>query len=181
MSDLNLDKNECTASFLASLLGISSARVYQLVQEGVMFRASRGRYKFRESVYGYVKLIKNELNEGSESPLQKQKLELAVDMARANLRAKDRENDRAEKKLTPADGITEQSERLFAAVFQILQQIVPRIKRRDGRIEPWALKIIDEEVRKCQNVAASMQITPEGEYQPELDFGSDDDLDDELA
>lgn len=180
----NPDTDEVDVGMLAEMLEVSKRRVYQLHEEGIVYKSNkkRGRYLLQASVISYIRFIKGEQNQGSENPLQNQKLEATVRIQMATAQAKERENARAEKLLTPAKGIEEKCQVLFGEVYQVLLQIVPRIKRKRSDVPQWVLDVVDGEVYKCQNIAASIRVTPEGEYVPQMSFDDlEDDEDEDLA
>ena len=183
MTDIPDKNNVVSVDTLSEHLDLDVRRVQQLVKEGVCHRngKKRGQYLLKESVIGYVQFLRDDESGAAESPLAKRKVEADVRIKESTARRQERENDRAEGMLTPAVGIEDQSSALFGAVYLILEQIAPRVKRAIPDIPDKAIAIIEKQIVGCQNTAASMQIQADGTYVPEELFAGDDDIDDELA
>ena len=56
----NIDSITVSAAVLGDLLGVSERRVRQRAEEGIMVRASKGRYKLVDSVKNYILTLKLE-------------------------------------------------------------------------------------------------------------------------
>ena len=50
----NISAVTVNATVLSELLGVSDRRVRQLAEEGILIRASKGRYKLAESMKNYI-------------------------------------------------------------------------------------------------------------------------------
>ncbi|MGG1599324.1 hypothetical protein [Paenibacillus naphthalenovorans] len=61
-----------TTKQLSAMLGLSSRRVQQLAEEGILLKASRGLYKGIESIRGYISVIQSK-TEAEEVELYKEK------------------------------------------------------------------------------------------------------------
>ncbi len=57
----NIDSITVSAAVLGDLLGVSERRVRQRAEEGIMVRASKGRYKLVDSVKNYILTLKLEV------------------------------------------------------------------------------------------------------------------------
>ena len=64
-----------SASVLSEIIGIGDRRIRQLADEGILIRASKGRYNLKMSMKNYILTLKVAMDRGVENPDEKLTLE----------------------------------------------------------------------------------------------------------
>ena len=140
---------------LARLLNLSERRVYQLAEAGVIPKGGRGSYPLVPAVQGYVKYLQDKVTGGGGSAAG-----LAAErarLARAQANKVERQNKEAERELLPAVVLAQVIGQTGARVAGILDGIVPAVKRRGG-LTAVGMKVLQEEVLRARQIAASMSL-----------------------
>lgn len=140
---------------IARLFGVSSARVRAMVRDGILVRASRGRYDSRESLSRYLAQLREgaaragrPANAGGDE-LKGEKLRLIkAQTEHAELR-----NAAARGELLPATEVESQWATVLGDVRAAMLAIPGRLT---GRVNADALAALDEEIRAALTEAGSV-------------------------
>lgn len=76
------NSTEANATELATVLGISASRVYQLAKDGIISNSRRGHYRLGESVQQYIAFLTRD-KEDDPQDQEKQKAEISIKKAKA--------------------------------------------------------------------------------------------------
>lgn len=76
------NSTEANATELATVLGISASRVYQLAKDGIISNSRRGHYRLSESVQQYIAFLTRD-KEDNPQDQERQKAEVSIKKAKA--------------------------------------------------------------------------------------------------
>ncbi len=122
-NEITLDTHVNTKE-LAIVLGLSTRRVQQLVQDGQFEAVKRGRYNLAKSVERYIEL---KLNETDTSPEDKERLEAELSIKKANAIMKVLEARELQGKMHRSEDVADMTEDLVFTIRGMLLALPGRL------------------------------------------------------
>ena len=151
------EHHEVHIQTLCSITGLQSNSIARLARDGIFVRGQKkGWYMFWQSLKNYCEYRSNLTDTESKD---QEKLKAETRLKEAQARRMERQNAEAEGLLIPALGIELLMAEAFSKVFQKLEQIPHRIKRRYPSIPHKHIKIIDKQIQQIQNEASTLQMS----------------------
>lgn len=115
-----------SATELAKVLGLTARRVGQLAQDGVIVRASRGKFVLSDAVRQYIEYAaRNQTSEGKKIELDKDKAEAKLKAAKARA---------AELEVAELEGRMHRSEDVAAVLEALVYEIRANLTALPGRL-----------------------------------------------
>ena len=156
---------------ISKLLDLTPRRIRQLVDEGVIQRAEKGRYELVPSVRGYIRYLRDRSigRDGEQSS------DIASERARLTREQADKmamENAKSRNELIPAPLVQKSIERAFSAfgsrIDAIPRKAVPRLKgcSGDAAREKLLRELIREALHELSAFDFSGIIRSDGEGSP---------------
>lgn len=137
------DDDICTLQDLVTVTGLSTRRIQQLVDEGVMFKGGRGQYLFAKSLKSYIEFVQKPIVADEEAKLEKAK-------ATAEIKYKKAKADRATMETEELRGNMHRSDDVRAITEDMLYAI------RNGLVAlPGRLAV---DVASCQTAAEAYEV-----------------------
>lgn len=141
---------------LAKLFDLTDRRIQQLARDGVIPKATRGKYPLVPAIQGYIKYLQGhafskEVGAGSyadETTRLKRALADKAEYEAARLRME----------LAPISTLSTVLGRVGARISAILETIPGKVKRRAPRLTAAEIEVIKKEIVKAQNAAAKVNI-----------------------
>lgn len=131
------------ASFYAELFGITERRIQELAKDGVITKAARGRYPFRDTVAGYVRFLQERVK-GSDSADARMALnEEKLKLTRSQRQKVDIEIDKMARELIPRDEFYLVLSTAFKTVSSTLASMSD-VLERELQLQPDVLERVEE-------------------------------------
>ena len=131
---------------LAEWIGVTATRVQQLEKKGIVVKVSRGIYRLKESVQGYIREMSSKADGKHSEYHQERTKKMKIDRMEA-------ERDFAERmgQLVPAESVRKEIERLKAeerqAILNMPKNMAPRLEglslvEMELALNDWAEKFL---------------------------------------
>lgn len=135
---------------LAALLGLTTRRVNQLAEEGVVVRAGHGEFDGPASVQAYVERERNR-GKDQEGKIDKEREEARLKKEQAD--TQELKNAKLRKELLPVEEVTRVWSEQISSVRSGLLSVVPRVRQRLS-LSPEDAVEIDKEIRDAMTKLA---------------------------
>lgn len=139
-----------TTAQLAILLGLTTRRINQLAEEGVMVRTAHGEFDAPASIQAYVALAANK-GKGKDAEIDKEREEARLKKEQAD--TQELKNAKLRNELLPVDEVSRIWSEQISSLRSGLLAVVSRVRQRISLSAEDAV-VLDEEIRDAMTKLA---------------------------